>query len=370
MNGFYWIYMVMLAALLCYNFAKTKERKRLIYYSACGFLILLFVVQDFGVSVDTAEYMRQYDIIPTLTIRELFTHKFEIGYVLLCKLSACLFQGRRVLLLAVALLIMVPFAHSFEQETNHPMIALMAFLALGMYMHALIYWRQLCAMAVLTYSYRFIKERRLIPFLVTVLVAMTFHKASAVFVIIYLVYNIPVTKWLIFGSAAIAVFAGVLCEPIINFILTYVFTYNPIYHIRDGGETLLIVLWVVVILAYWLLKDRMDEGKVRLPFLMVLIAATLQPVCFAFYNWLRVVLFFRIALVPLSAQLFEAIFCRREGNKVLALVERRIPGIYGFTRRMYDSKGFGIAAQVVMFAVLFLWYLSELDGAVYLMAPL
>ena len=206
--------------------------------------------------------------------------------------------------------------------------------------------------------------------MLTVLAAMTFHKASAVFVILYVVYNIPVTKWLMLGAAALSLLAGLLCEPIINFILTYVFPYNPIYHFRDGGETLLIVLWIVAIFAYWLLKDQMEEGKIRLPFLMVLIAAALQPVCFAFYNWLRIVLFFRIALVPLCVQLYMAIFCRREGNRVLALIECRAPRIHDMILRVYDSRGFQAAAQSAMFAVLFLWYLSELDEAVYLMAPL
>ena len=84
MNGFYWIYLVMIAFLLGYGHAKTNEQKRLIYYSACGFLILLFTVQDFSVSIDIAEYMRQWAIIPNLSLGEMLVHKFEIGYVLLC----------------------------------------------------------------------------------------------------------------------------------------------------------------------------------------------------------------------------------------------------------------------------------------------
>lgn len=181
MNGFYWIYLVMLAFLLGYEFAETREQKRLIYYGAWGFLILIFVVQDFSVSIDIAEYMRQWTIIPTLSFREMLVHKFEIGYVLLCWVLERVFSSDRVLLLVLSVLILVPFCKSFEKETENPMIALMAFVALGMYMHAIIFWRQLVAMAILTFSYRFIRERRLVPFLLTVLLAMTFHKVSVVF---------------------------------------------------------------------------------------------------------------------------------------------------------------------------------------------
>lgn len=164
MNGFYWIYLVMIAFLLGYDCTKTREQKRLIYYAACGFLILIFVVQDDSVSIDIAEYMRQWAIIPQLTLGQMLVHKFEIGYVLLCWILERLFASDRVLLLVLSVLILLPFCRSFEKECQHPMVALMAFVALGMYLHAIIFWRQLVAMAILTVSYRFIRERRFWPF--------------------------------------------------------------------------------------------------------------------------------------------------------------------------------------------------------------
>lgn len=66
MNGFYWIYLVMFAFLIAWDFARNQEQRRLIYYGACGFLILIFVAQDFSVSIDIAEYMRQWESSPRL----------------------------------------------------------------------------------------------------------------------------------------------------------------------------------------------------------------------------------------------------------------------------------------------------------------
>lgn len=370
MNGFYWIYLAMFGMMFWYDFAKTAERKRLIYWGACGFLLLIFSLQDFSVSVDTAEYMRQYEIIPELSAAEMLRHKFEIGYVLLCRGLAFLFQDRRILLLVMGCLILIPFSRSFEQETKAPMVAWMAFLALGMFQHAIIYWRQLAAMAILTFSYRFIRQRKLGPFLLVVLLAMTFHKMSAVFVIVYFIYALPVNKWLLFAGIGIAILAGCFCEPIMTFILTYVYEYHPMYHIRDGGETLLVVLWILTLLSYWILKDRMNDGRVRLAFIMLLIAAVLQPVCFAFYNWLRVVLFFRIALVPICAELYDAFFCHPDGNPVVSFIQKRFPRLFAVVWKHSDIPWFQVATQLLLFAFLFLWYASELDGAVYHLAPL
>lgn len=143
---------------------------------------------------------------------------------------------------------------------------------------------------------------------------------------------------LLLGGAAFAFVCGVFCKPIMSFILTYVYEYHTMYQIADGGETLLVVLWIVMLLSYWLLKDRMEDGNIKLSFMMILAAAALQPVCFAFYNWLRAVLFFRIALVPMCAQLYVALFCKRENNRALVLLNRCTPKVRTALLSAYDKK--------------------------------
>ena len=136
-----------------------------------------------------------------------------------------------------------------------------------------------------------------------------------------------------------------------------------------GGYTLLALLWVVTLLSSWVFRQRMDDPRVRIPFLMILTAATIQPVCFAFYNWLRIVLYFRVALAAITAELFVELFQNKE-NVVLALVNKVSPKLHGQIVKLYDTKWFSLAMQLVLFAVLFVWYVSELDGAVYRMAPI
>jgi len=370
MNGFYWIYLVMLAFLLGYHVAKSSETRRLIYFGACGFLILIFTLQDCSVSLDIAEYMRQWEIIPSLSFGEMLAHKFEIGYVLLCWFLERTFESDRVLLLVMGCLILLPYCRSFERETENPMIALMAFVALGMYMHAIIFWRQLAAMAILTYSYRFLRERRLFPFFLVVLAAMSFHKVAIVFVGLYILYRVPVNKWLLLACAGCALALGFFGRPIIEFGISVIYPrYSHMELERIGGETLLALLWVVALLSFWLLKDRLTEDRVRIPFLMVLIAATIQPLCFTFFWWLRVVLFFRIALVPMTAHLYTELFQTKD-NKAMALLQQYLPGLHSRLLPLYDRKWFPVVGQLVLFGVLFIWYVSELDGAVYRMAPI
>ncbi len=369
MNGFYWIYLVMIGFLAGYFLAKTKEQRRLVYYGAVCFLIVIFIAQDFSVSTDIAEYMRQYAIIPTLSFDQMLTHKFEIGYVLLCRLLEMTFESDRVLLVAMGLLILLPFGRYYERGTSQPMVALMAFVALGMYMHAIIFWRQLAAMAILTFAIPYIRQRKLLPFLLILLAAMSFHKTAVVFLWIYLIYNIPIGKWLLIGCAGLAVVLGFFGNDIIDLGIALLYPKYALFpRLSIGGYTLLALLWVVTLLSYWVFRNRMDDSRIRIPFLMILTAATVQPVCFAFYNWLRIVLYFRVALAAITAELFVELFQNKE-NVVLALVNKVSPKLHGQIVKLYDTKWFSLAMQLVLFAVLFAWYVSELDGAVYRMAP-
>ena len=370
MNGFYWIYLVMIGFLVGYSLTKTKEQRRLVYYGAVCFLIVIFIAQDFSVSTDIAEYMRQYAIIPTLSFGQMLTHKFEIGYVLLCRLLEMTFESDRVLLVAMGLLILLPFGRYYERDTSQPMVALMAFLALGMYMHAIIFWRQLAAMAILTFAIPYIRQRKLLPFLLILLAAMSFHKTAVVFLWIYLIYNIPIGKWLLIGCAGLAVVLGFFGNDIIDLGIALLYPkYAMVPRLSIGGYTLLALLWVVTLLSYWVFRNRMDDPRIRIPFLMILTAAPIQPVCFAFYNWLRIVLYFRVALAAITAELFVELFQNKE-NVVLALVNKVSPKLHGQIVKLYDTKWFSLAMQLVLFAVLFVWYVSELDGAVYRMAPI
>lgn len=370
MNGFYWIYLVMLCFLVGYSLANTKEQRRSIYYASVVFLLIIFIAQDFSVSIDIAEYMRQYAIIPTLTFGQMLTHKFEIGYVLLCRLLEMTFESDRVLLVAMGVLILLPFGRFYDRESSQPMVALMAFVALGMYMHAIIFWRQLAAMAILTFAIPYIRQRKILPFLLIMLAAMTFHKTSFVFLWIYLIYNIPIGKRLLIGCAGLSIILGFFGNDIIDLGIALLYPKYALFpRLSIGGYTLLALLWVVTLLSYWVLRDRMGEPRVRIPFLMILTAATIQPVCFAFYNWLRIVLYFRVALAAITAELFVELFQKKE-NVLMSLVNKVSPKLHGQIVKLYDTKWFSLSMQLVLFAVLFVWYVSELDGAVYRMAPI
>lgn len=366
MDGQYWLYFIMSVLTIGSILVVDKEKKTLLYHLGCGVLILLFVAQEAGVGIDLPEYMFQYNAIQELPVSEYFNHKFEIGYVLLNKLLSLLFEGDRILLVAVGLISLVPFYHYFNKESVNPMLSLMLFVALGFYAHVLTLYRQMCAMAVLTFSYRFIREHKLTPFILTVLFAMTFHRTAGVFVIVYLAELLPVNKWLILTAILGSLAVGLLGEPIMHFVNHFVMW--PTSKLYEGGISMLFVLWIAVFICYWLLKPRMEDGRVKIPFIMLLFSAATQPIAFTFSNWARIVLYFSISLVVLLPELYDAVFCQMHGNKLLEKLEMFSQGAYNAMRTAMQQKWFHVVIHCIFLAVLVIWFRVEIYRP-YILAP-
>lgn len=358
MSGFDWIYAILLTITIGSIFIKNQERKNLWFYVGCGLLILLFVAKDINASLDLDEYLRQYEVIRELPVTEYLNHKFEIGYVLVNKLLSTLFEEERVLVIFVSLLILVPYFHWIKKESPHPMLSLMLFLALGFYSHALSLYRQFCAMAILTYSIQFIKKRKPLPFLLVVLLAMTFHKTAGVFIVAYIGSLLPVNKWLLLTAVLGSVVLGLLGEPIMHF-LNLLVTF-PVTVFYDGGITLFIVLWVIVFFSYWLLHTQLNERHIKVPFIMLLIAAASQPLAFTFANWSRITLYFSSGMLLLLPELYNSVFCRTEGNKLLSIAEKYTPSLRKAYISVYHSPWFHALIQIIIFAILYIWFRAEI----------
>lgn len=370
MNGFYWIYIIMFGFLLAYEITKDQNTKRLIYWGAFGFLLLMYVAQDKSVNRDLTEYMIQWDIIPNLSFVEMLQHKFEIGYVLLCRVLESTFLSPRVLLLVLGVITLFPFCWYYEKQTEDPMVALMAFLALGLYTHSLGIIRQLAAMAILTFAIPFIQKRRLVPFLLVVVAATAFHKVAFLFLPVYFLYGIPIKKWLFPVSAGISLCLCLFGPSLIQLCIRLFYPgYQTFPLVSNGGSTLLAMLWMVVCLSYWLLKDHLEQPNVKLSFLTVLLAAVIQPVCFVTYLWHRVVFVYFAMLVPLTCQLYQSLF-RDPDNRLMAWLSVGSPKLHKKIRPWYGKTWFTVLSLTVLFGVLFVWFASDLEDVVYRMAPI
>lgn len=98
----------------------------------------------------------------------------------------------------------------------------------------------------------------------------------------------------IIATVPASVMVGLIGDKILNFL-------NKFARISEGGNfnggiSLLIVLWLCVVTPLICYKGKIPK-ELKFYMKLVLFAAFMQPVAFAFSNWARIVVYFSISLL-------------------------------------------------------------------------
>lgn len=333
------VYGILSALSVAEAFVQTKRAKTRMYVFGAALLILLAALRDFSVGPDTRQYLGRHGflVIMTLPWRDVPIFKWEPGYTLLNKVVGTIYCNQRFLLIVVTLVALAPVLYRFFQESRWGTLALVSFYGMGLWQASSFLMRQGCAIAILSFSYRYCRERKFMPFLLCVVVAMSFHRTAVIWILLYFVYPLAIS-WQTLATCAVA---SVLCAGFGKkiFHLLQMFARNREHVGYNGGASMLVVLWLCVLTIFAMYKGKIPESS-RLFYWMLLMAAVMQPIAFTFSNFARIIIYFRIALVALLPNtLYD--FWGNFGDKRTIRVGKAVCG-------------------VLLCMVLFVWYAGEM----------
>lgn len=110
----------------------------------------------------------------------------EPGFTLLTSINATCFNYTTQLT-CIALLSIIPIAWRYKQISPYPFFSLFIWFATS-FAH-IFPVRQSIAIALFVFSWKYIEEKKLYPFLVTILIAMTFHLTAFVAIPTYFIWH-------------------------------------------------------------------------------------------------------------------------------------------------------------------------------------
>lgn len=274
----------------------SSEIRKIMYFISSALLIYIFAVQDICVGPDTAVYYNAFYFINKLDFHEIFQYGWEPGYLTINWLVGSCFDDARALIIFMAFFILIPILRFFDKESLWPELSLIIFVGSGMLLASMGIYRQWCAMAILTLSYKYIKERSLYKFLLVLLVAMSFHRTAICFLLAYFLHKIHINLKNVIFSMSVSLFIGLGGGHILSFL-------NKFARISEdgnfnGGISMLFLLWGCVFAILIVFRFKVPK-KIEFYYKMIYIAAVLQPIAFSFSNWARIVIYFSIALTVL-----------------------------------------------------------------------
>lgn len=157
-------------------------------------MFALIAFRDANLGNDTGGYLRSFNQMVNTPWDKIFIvndaeSQFEIGFVVFEKTITIFTHDAnvyQVICSSICLVSVVTFANQLEKSNFS---FLYFFATIGIYTFMFTGVRQSLAMGICLLSYKYIKERKLIPFLLLLVLAFFFHKSAILFVVSYFIYN-------------------------------------------------------------------------------------------------------------------------------------------------------------------------------------
>lgn len=210
-------------------------RNKFIYITLTfGFFIVLSALRSSGVGNDTTEYIRLFENISSAGNISGYSLRYEAGYLYLNKLLSLLSSNSQIIIIVTSIIIMGGFARFIYKYSNNLFLSVYLFFTLGYFGMSMNTIRLNIAIVVVLFSYDFLREKKLIKFIITVFLASLFHRTAIIFLLAW-----PITK-LKFSRKTIGV--SVVCSVSLYMffpiILQLALKFFPIYQYYVGSTYL------------------------------------------------------------------------------------------------------------------------------------
>ena len=339
---FYLICFVILFVLAVLNVQMHDKLSTQILNGLAAILLICIAGLRYETGGDWDAYTKLFREFPTFSRligrpAEFADISVEEGFVLLCAFVKSLGGTVQHLFFVVTAINITLIASAASKYTKYPVVALLCYYGILYFNLEMIYIRQATAVALCFFALQYIPRKRIIPYMLIVLLACTFHRVAALMLPLYFVLNIKLPSWAyltVIGLGAVVMLADIPWIQTIFLTIAgwlgenyadkaEVYTENAMFAVNRGislGFVLNLALFAVLIFF----KDKIDA----LPFGTIMLnmffgSLVLYYYCFELVEVSnRVRLFFLIgiiALLPMVLEVLPLFLERLAGLVVVAL---------------------------------------------------
>ncbi len=301
--------------------SKNKSKKN-IYLTICG-LCIIFVMglrSRLSGTGDTDFYyglfervknnsQNLFDYLSNITDGKdlLFS---EIGFSIYIWVLSRVFSDAQWLLIVSAVIMTVCTLKFISKHSEDVTLSLVMFLCLGLFTFNMNGLRQCLSMSICLFAYDFIKEKKFMPFVLILILAMSFHKSALIFGFSFLLIFVkPKLNHVLVFLTALALF--------IAFADDISFLYDSLTgedysggESFDSGGYITIAIYLIIIVVTLLFNKNWNNSQLFLPLLLTVVGVSLyvirytsvqiyERISYYFY-------FYTILLLPSVISKFES----------------------------------------------------------------
>ena len=180
---------IIIAAII-YNNLNVNKRMAPSYIILCiAVLTLIAGLRNITVGIDTKSYVYYFEHYGKMNWQKLFRNisgdsEFNSWFIL--KIIYLLSGGNStVLFIVVATIMSAALFFLIKNYSDDPFISIIMFVSIGYFHFSMSGMRQTLALAIVIFSYKYVRDRKLLKFLLVLLIAYLFHNSAIIFLIAY-----------------------------------------------------------------------------------------------------------------------------------------------------------------------------------------
>lgn len=245
-------------------------------------LFLLLAVRDETIGRDLPGYHYYFLTYSEQSLKELCSSWSEVLFRWLTWLIGQVTSSFQLYLAIVAAITIIPIAKVYAEDRRHSYLKIILFVNMSTFVLPFSGIRQSIALAVGMVAYSFVRDRKIVPFIIAVLVAIMIHHSGFVILFMYPLYHMRCKRRHLLFIVPLIATVFVFNEQIFGFLSAVLSQYSDKYNVSIAptgayGSLLLFIAFAVI--SYVIGDERlMDEETIGLrSFLLLAIAIQ----CFA-----------------------------------------------------------------------------------------
>lgn len=279
--------------------------------------ILLLGLRDEAVGIDAKSYINNYflrfryygwnDLIQSNTD--------ELGFTLLTKFIGLITSSPQLYLLLIAIVSVLPLMYLYRNESRDALLCCAFFLISLLFEAFFSALREGVALGLVAPAYYFTKKKKLVPFLLIVALASTFHLSALILVALYPIYHAKITfKWLWFVVPIMYLvyrYNSVIFNTLLVTMGGKYATKYLIYGYNATGQYGLLVLFVLISVYCFFMMDEEQADNDDIGFRNILLLSTALQLFAPLHVLASRMNYYFIIFIPIALTRTNAICKRR-----------------------------------------------------------
>ncbi len=303
-----------------FDYEKNNQRAMAFFFLLLTALIML---RHESVGRDTRNYIYYFNKFSELDWNQLRKESLEFGFVYFNKIISLFSKESQFFLAVSGIVVSAMIYPTYKRLCVDASLTIVLFCIMSTFVMMFSGTRQMLAIGIGVVAYEFTRNKKLILFIITVVLATTIHTSAFMLVFMYPLYHAKITKKWLIAVVPLLVVNFTFNKPIFSFLALILEQYTE-YETeisQTGAYTMLILFSIFAIFAFIIPDETvMDEETIGLRNFLVF-ALALQM--FAPLHTLAMRMnYYYIIFIPLL--LPKIISCRSNRCEQIAIFGRHV----------------------------------------------